>query len=418
MLTTRLPRPVLASLTLAFSSTFLLAGYECVRSASNTLFKRSYGVANYPLIVTLVPFGIIALLWIYSRVLTASGPRRTLSLSILGSGLALAGCYYLSIRGIHLANAVLLVLREAYVILVIEQFWSFINSVLSTQEARRYNGIIMAISGVGGVTGGFLVHRLAAIWGTEQMVLFGAILCLPCWFFSYIAYSISDYEHSDEVQTLKATHRVKADTMGLSLFKEHRILLSIFGMVLFSQFLSFFASYHFQEALDLHLPDADLQTSYSGLFFASVNFSSVVLQLGVLPIVLPNFKLQNVHLFLPLVNIAAVSIALLYPSLWTASAVLFVFKAFDYSVFRAAKEILYIPLPFEARFRTKEIIDVFGYRFSKSVVSGATILLKKCLPGILLNHLGLCLLWAIAWLFAALTLRQEKNSTTKKKPGI
>ena len=41
------------------------------------------------------------------------------------------------------------------------------------------------------------------------------------------------------------------------------------------------------------------------------------------------------------------------------------FKTIDYSTFRAAKEILYIPLSFDARYRAKEVIDVFGYRFGK-----------------------------------------------------
>ena len=40
----------------------------------------------------------------------------------------------------------------------------------------------------------------------------------------------------------------------------------------------------------------------------------------------------------------------------------FLFKAFDYSIFRAAKEVLYVPLSFDERYRAKEIIDVLGYR--------------------------------------------------------
>ena len=45
------------------------------------------------------------------------------------------------------------------------------------------------------------------------------------------------------------------------------------------------------------------------------------------------------------------------------------FKVIDYSVFRAAKELLYIPLSFDRRYRAKELIDVFGYRFGKGGMS-------------------------------------------------
>ncbi len=46
------------------------------------------------------------------------------------------------------------------------------------------------------------------------------------------------------------------------------------------------------------------------------------------------------------------------------------FKSIDYTLFRASKELLYIPLSFDVRFRSKEFIDVFGYRGSKGVASG------------------------------------------------
>ena len=57
------------------------------------------------------------------------------------------------------------------------------------------------------------------------------------------------------------------------------------------------------------------------------------------------------------------------PSVATSGTAFLLFKAFDYSIFRAAKEILYIPLSFDARYRAKEFIDVFGYRFSKGAIS-------------------------------------------------
>jgi ATP/ADP translocase len=48
-----------------------------------------------------------------------------------------------------------------------------------------------------------------------------------------------------------------------------------------------------------------------------------------------------------------------------------VFKVLDYSVFRAVKELLYVPLSFDARYRAKEIIDAFVYRASKGMTAGA-----------------------------------------------
>jgi ATP/ADP translocase len=69
------------------------------------------------------------------------------------------------------------------------------------------------------------------------------------------------------------------------------------------------------------------------------------------------------------VHVAACIYLLRVESLFAAGLAFTLFKAIDYSTFRAAKEILYIPLSFDARYRAKEVIDVFGYRFGKGGTS-------------------------------------------------
>ena len=72
---------------------------------------------------------------------------------------------------------------------------------------------------------------------------------------------------------------------------------------------------------------------------------------------------------MPLIHVGAITLAFLEPSVFTVGLALFVFKAFDYSLFRAAKEVLYVPLSYDERYRAKEIIDVFGYRAGKGGTS-------------------------------------------------
>ncbi|MCY4554546.1 MAG: Npt1/Npt2 family nucleotide transporter, partial [Candidatus Poribacteria bacterium] len=54
------------------------------------------------------------------------------------------------------------------------------------------------------------------------------------------------------------------------------------------------------------------------------------------------------------------------PSLQTGAAAYMIFKALDYSIFRAGKELFYMPLSYDSRYRAKQVIDSFGYRSSKS----------------------------------------------------
>jgi len=55
----------------------------------------------------------------------------------------------------------------------------------------------------------------------------------------------------------------------------------------------------------------------------------------------------------------------------------FVFlKAVDFSLFGVIREMLYIPLKMDEKFRAKAIIDVFAYRTSKAVASCFILILQ------------------------------------------
>jgi AAA family ATP:ADP antiporter len=92
-----------------------------------------------------------------------------------------------------------------------------------------------------------------------------------------------------------------------------------------------------------------------------------------------------------------------------------VFKGLDYSVFRAAKEILYIPLSFDARYRAKEVIDVFGYRFSKGGSALLVVLGQKA--GVVLEsgYAVIALAAAAAWLLLAVPLGTFYRRETREE---
>jgi ATP/ADP translocase len=81
-------------------------------------------------------------------------------------------------------------------------------------------------------------------------------------------------------------------------------------------------------------------------------------------------------------------------------------KVFDYSLFRAAKEILYLPLSYAEKTEGKAVVDVLTYRVSKA---GASLLLLA-LAASAVTPTALALL--LAWL--ALT---EAVTRKEARPG-
>ena len=157
-------RPIAASLCIGGAAFFLLAGYEFARSASSSLFIGKYGADSLPFVMALSPVGTLAFLYSYGILLSWLKPRATLAITTLLSGGGLLACYLLIVENIGWGTALLFILREGYIVVLIEQYWSFIDSTLSEKQAQRYNGPICGFASIGAIAGSTFVGFFAKHW--------------------------------------------------------------------------------------------------------------------------------------------------------------------------------------------------------------------------------------------------------------
>ncbi len=355
--------------TASLCAAFMLGGYEFVRSASNTLFKQAYGWESFPAVMAGLPIVLLVALAIYGKVLTRLGPRRTFVTTSLASGVLLVACYLAIRAGIDGATIALYWLREVYIVLLLEQLWSFINSSLSVEEAKPRTGLLMGLGSVGAVIGGELVHGLAEAWGTPQLLLAGAVTVIPTAWALSVGFARVGEPALESAEPSGKPKSVGAD-LGLPDFFRNRLLWKLLALVVLTQVLSAVLTIRFQEALSVGIVGDDAQTAYQGRFYALVNSAAMAGQFIVTPLLLGRGRLRWIFFGIPIVHLLTTSSsAIAGPALWTASAALLVFKALDYSLWKGAKELLYIPLSFDVRYRAKEVIDVFGYRFGKGGMS-------------------------------------------------
>ena len=364
---------------MALAAMFTLAGYEFIRSASTVLFKSAYGAENLPLVMAAMPVVVFLGVALYGRILSALGPRRTLIVTSLGSGLLIFCCYLLVLSGSKTVTPVLYLLKELYIVLLIEQYWSYINSSLSPAGAKKLNGPITGIASIGGAFGGALVGMTADKWGTETMLLFASISVIPAALVSNFAYVKFGEPKPPEVEEVHSGH------MGWIWLKQNPTLAYLLAIVLMSQVVAAVLDLKFQGLLSVEfINKPDEETAFQGWFWGTLNTSVLILQFVLTPLLLSFVALRWIHILMPLIHLVAIGVAIVEPSIYTVGLALFLFKAFDYSVFRAAKEVLYVPLGFDERYRAKEIIDVFGYRTGKGASSVIIVLMQRA--GILMSN--------------------------------
>ena len=401
----KLPREYQVGALMACAAFFTLAGYEFIRSPATVLFKNAYGAENLPLVMAAMPVVVFAGVALYGWILSHLGPRRTLLVTSLGSGLLIFACYLGVLSGSKIVTPILFLTKELYIVLLIEQYWSYINSSLSANTAKKLNGPITGIAGLGAVVGGKLVGVTAQPLGTESMLLIAALLLIPAAFVSNMT-----YRRYGEPEAPPVSDDTKPHYMGWQLFRQNKTLASLLVIVLATQVVAAVLDFKFQTLLTSEfVGQTDSETAFQGNFWGNVNLVSLTLQFVGAPLLLSFIALRWVHLMLPLVHITAITIAIIEPTVFTVGMAFLLFKAFDYSIFRAAKEVLYIPLGFDARYRAKEVIDVFCYRTGKGGSSLLIVLAQKA--GLAMNNYYLAIGFAVTalWLVLVFPLTSKKN---------
>ena len=307
-----------------------------------------------------VPPSMLVMLYGYGRLLSWQGATRALAITSLFSAILILGCYVALTRGVHFAAAVIYVFREAYIVIVIEQFWSFVNSVLTTEQAKRINGPFCAVASMGSFLGGMFVSRWATVLGSEALLLFTAASLVPTAIFGVIAYRFGG---EPEPSTEEAGGRL--GHVGVKTLFRSKYLIFIGVLIISTQMVSTVLDLRFNGLAEVELPDKDMRTAFFGKVYGNLGLAAGILQLVAVPLTLRFVALRYLHLGIPIVHLVSSLVLTISPSLRTGTAAYTIFKALDYSIFRAGKELFYMPLSYDSRYRAKQIIDSFGYRFSK-----------------------------------------------------
>jgi len=135
------------------------------------------------------------------------------------------------------------------------------------------------------------------------------------------------------------------------------------------QITTAFIDFQFNSYLEKSIPNVDLRTSFTGKLTSVINLTSTCFQFfgGFLLINILGFKRS--HLTVPIFLAFNSIIFLFFPSFGMATYAFASVKSLDYSFFGIIREMLYIPLKTDEKYRAKAIIDVFAYRSAKAFAS-------------------------------------------------
>lgn len=402
-------RHVWAVCLAALSGSFVLGSYGFTRNASTSMFLTEFGASAMPYNMAVVPLVMCLAAWLFNKGLSRFGSLRALLLSFVFFGAALGSALSFIYEQSHWAVAVFDVIVQVFVVVMIEQHWSFFNSVLSERQAKSYNGLILTAFSVGPMITGGLTGVLALKIGSEGIMLTGLLLLLVPALLMAVAYWLigtSDLPQSERIdynRTQSSKHT--GFSQNIALIKNTPILLLLVMLTLCSQMVAATVACNYNYALEAARHSRDFMTSYMGTIWMYSNVVTLFCQLVAAPFLLRRLQLRTILMLVPALNFVFMLAFLSHQTLALSAFAYAAYKCLDYSLFKAAKEIFYIPHNFDVRYRVKQIIDSLLYRFSNGAAAVGLIALIP-LGALVGLHVfaPLVLLTCVAWFVVCLRI--------------
>jgi len=368
--------------------------YAITRPTINSVFIEYYTTKALPYVwLIVVPLNLIVV-HLYNRFLPTLGCMRFFLLTVFFTlALNLFAAQFL--KQFPSLSFILYIWKDIYILLMFQQLWSIIHLMTKMSRAKYLYGLCFGFGGLGTVFGSLLPGFFAMKMGSEPLLFFTApiyALFIAAYYF-FLKYSgfLSSPEKTQQLSMLK-----KDPSGGFSLVWTSRKLKFILLIVILMQVSSALVDYQFQYFTKESIPDQNLRTQFYGRLWTMMGCINLFLQFVVSFVLVHTLGLRLSHLLVPSAFLINGIGQLVYPTFAMMTYSFVFFKALDYSIFNIIKEMLYIPLKTDEKFKAKAVIDVFVYRSSKALGSVLIIFFQTLFP--------FQFVYALPWIGSALLL--------------
>ena len=374
----------------------ILALYQ-LKPASRSLFIESLGAEKLPYIWIATAVTMGAFITYYHRLvarynrfhvvlgtcLSISGLLVVFRMLLNGSNPLIAACFYVFV--------------DILGVVLVEQFWSLTNSIYTTREGKSWYGIVGTGGLVGGVAGGWAAAMLIkhTPLQTPDLLITAAVIITLIFGLTWVMGRVGLY---CEVEQMVPVAPISG---GWQILRHSRYLLLIAAILLLAQLVSPLVEYQFLNTVEASYPEREARTAFLSLFFSLLGAISIIINLGITPLIHRTLGPIAGLLIQPLMIWVFSWWFFFQPTLFFSAATKISDRALSYSINRASKELLYVPVDSVIIYQAKAWIDMFGYRLFK--VSGSILILlftqwlpfTVSVPQLSWFTVSICVIWII-----------------------
>ena len=282
---------------------------------------------------------------------------------------------------------------------VVSVFWSFMADLFDNAQAKRLFGFIAAGGTLGALTGPALTALLVEPLGTRNLLLISALF-LGAAIVCINRLSVWAKQNSSIIEQIQIEN--DEEPMGGSIWAGITTVMSspyLLGicllMLLFTTLATFLYLMQAQIIKDAFVDSAQRTAVFASIDLA-VNALTLVFQLFLTSRLIQWLGLPLVLALVPMLLCAGFVLLGLSPVLTVFIAVQVIRRAGNYAVMRPAREMLYVVLDREQKYKAKNVIDTVVYRFGDAVSAWVYAAIRSFgigLSGIAFIAVPLALLW-------------------------
>lgn len=380
-----------------------MAGHTVLETARDSLFLQHLPISQLPF--TYLAIAVVALFAadINGRLRKQLDSRRALALTLMVAAAGSFGFSRLFKMRMEIAPHALYVWVAVGATLITGLFWLMLSELFTVADAKRHYATISAGGVLGAMVGGAVARFSAVAWGDSSLLYVGGGLLMFAAAMTMSACVPLESQSAPEPIAAPMSKEVRGP--ALRDLRSERYLRRLMWLTLASTVVATLVDYNFKSEVARKL-DPNSLGRFFGTFNAVLNALALVAQFAIAPQLLTKLGVGRSLLVLPGLLALASATGLFMPGLASAITVRGTDGSLRYSLQRTAAEVLYLPLPAQARARWKMIVDALGQRGGQALASVLILIsMAIALPGWAMA-LSVCVL-SIGWLLLAATMERQ-----------
>ena len=313
----------------------------------------------------------------------------------------------------------------------VTQFWILVNDIYHPRQARRLVGFLVSGGLLGGVAGAMLATILAKTLRTENLLLICPALLILCLFIvNRVARFLKQEEKEESKEPAEKQKKKVGYLKSLRLITGNRHLLFLCGIMITAIVVTTLIDFQFNSVVEQHFTVTvegqvqvrkDAVTAFLGIFFTILLVFSYLLHVLLTNRVLKNFGIRVALLIAPVFllfgSIAIVIVPLGFLVYW-ATAIKGADKSLAHSLNQSVRELLYIPVSPEIKYKAKVFIDMFINKLAKGLGALLLLLFFSVLHLSVKQMSLVVIIFILIWIMFNLQITREYVSVVKKNLKI